>query len=68
MFNWCFCQSISPGLVKTEFLGRLQKRSDVCAAYENVDGVSGGRTFIPLYCVILKPLIYNIHDSNYISL
>ena len=35
------CQSISPGLVKTEFRGRLEKRIDPNTAWEGVEGVGG---------------------------
>ena len=36
-----FFKSISPGLVKTEFRGRLEKRSDPNSAWEDVEGVGG---------------------------
>ena len=36
-----FLQSISPGLVKTEFRGRLEKRSDPNSVWEDVEGVGG---------------------------
>ena len=34
--DYAFCQSISPGLVKTEFHGRLEKRIDPETKWEGI--------------------------------
>ena len=34
--DYAFCQSISPGLVKTEFHGRLEKRTDPETTWESI--------------------------------